>query len=47
MTITRSDETIDERFLEFAGDSMTIYEGVQVGPGIEKGDVLGSYSRVG
>ena len=47
VTITRSDETIDERFLEFAGDSMTIYEGVQVGPGIEKGDVLGSYSRVG
>lgn len=44
--VTRSDGTIDERFLEFAGDSMTIYEAVPFGPSIEKGTALGFYSRV-
>ena len=45
--VTRSDGTIDERFLELSGDFLSVYEAVPSGPSIEKGEILGFYSRVG
>lgn len=45
--VTRSDGTIDERFLELSGDFLSVYEAEPSGPSIEKGEILGFYSRVG
>ena len=43
--ITRGDGTVDERWIDIAGDSITVYNTIPMTRG-EKGDPIGTFYRV-